>query len=686
MFDELPELPSRATGMTVVQSLYVATRWVQEQLCAGAPRPVWLVVPKPLPYIALLAQSLWACLGSRVRLDAPRGIPFRATPLFSRVDQLNKALAADLSVAALAQLLPYLRRGRGDAGRAAEAWLPRISPARALFLLHSCGAHPDPTGPHRWHGHIAAFLRRVENGLQALNRTDRVSQRTNAVQRHEAERVRRELRLVLPAVRALDVLADRLAAGGTLAELLEVYRSFVLDWLVLPVPSPVLREVFERAWEDAKENHAHLKLGEFLRWLTSALSRASIRPEPEEDPDVVLSAEPVPDEKGPLFRVHPGTDEEAFLLSPAEQEIVPLAPEWSSGAPALEWPSFQGPQRPRRAREFDDDADGVTRIEPGSLPRWGREARRPLSATALPMLLECPYRFLLERTAHIHPLPAPVRTDQLDPMAFGTLVHQAFSTFLASCGRAFYARENHLAFWLENVRAICSEQFDDFVLGYPLFGTDVREREHGRLEEALRCLVGEEWRQPQAELLGVEPRFGEPMGLCLSVGDRQLYLRGAMDWLLREPAGVAIRELKTAAGRGMGSVRPATRHYLQLGLYVLAAESGFLLPADTVVEAALLVVSGQKIHRWCARDDALAQLRQTTRAALELGMELLEAGLFPRTPRQEPCGRCPFFHHCGEEGAMRSAGSLRRSRDSRLQRFLAWHEVAAERLAFEYPG
>ncbi|MFI5366811.1 MAG: PD-(D/E)XK nuclease family protein, partial [Candidatus Binatia bacterium] len=91
---------------------------------------------------------------------------------------------------------------------------------------------------------------------------------------------------------------------------------------------------------------------------------------------------------------------------------------------------------------------------PGLLPQ------RPISASALTVLLGCPHRFLLERILHLNEPASRPSTDAIDPIAYGALFHAGAERLFHEAGRALCAREGEVDAWVARARAIAAEQFE----------------------------------------------------------------------------------------------------------------------------------------------------------------------------------------------------------------------------------
>lgn len=664
--------------MTVTQSTYAALQWLREQLRMNTPKPWRIFAPKLLPYIPLVVQRIDACLEEPLDVHVPGGFPLAGSPALARLEKLTAALRANLAAPAVAELMPYLRRGLGDAGIRPDSWLPRMSVGRALSLLQASGACGDATGPHRWHEPVAALAQHAAEEIAAAKQLHHPSEHRNAtIRRQDAERMAGELRALLPALRELDLLADQLARGGMRKELVELYWRFVRRWLVVPATHSFMESIGRSLCAAASASNQYDVSENVLQWLQAQFREMVLELPLAGEPDIIVSVGDSVEPGVTGFVIPAGIDEREFAMQ--AESVLPGKGLWGGGkedrvSVPVPWPTAR-----RNEPGFAGLASvGVVKEPITSLghewsKRWGLHPERPLSATALPSLLTCPYRFLLERIAHVHPSPHPASTQALDPTAFGALVHDVFAAFLKRFGREFCAGHADVPHWQERISRLAAEHFEGFLRSYPLWGDANHTRELLRLQSALQELVAAEWRLEPCEFLAAEHRFGEPRGLNIQAREVQLYIRGAIDWLVRTPRGIAVRELKTTATRVTEPVCLDARRALQLGLYVLAVEGGALGDPEPVADAAVVIVSPGGVQRWAVVGKSLQELRSRTLEAIEVAVTLLQSGKFPRTPAMTDCFRCPFFAYCGEEAVATASCAT----DADAQKFYAWRTASS---------
>jgi RecB family exonuclease len=329
--------------------------------------------------------------------------------------------------------------------------------------------------------------------------------------------------------------------------------------------------------------------------------------------------------------------------------------------------------------------DGLTAIDGDVADAWsavqppGMVPQRPISASALGVLLSCPHRFLLERILHLNAPASRPSTETIDPIAYGALFHAAAERFFDTAGGPLCAHEGDVDQWAARAQAVAAEQFDQLRDEYPLRGNDAIERERQRLLRQTEQLVRDEWRRPPREYLDSELRFGDPTAVRLVVDGGALYVRGAIDRLDRlRSGGLSVRDLKTGRVHDLGEDPMNAGRDLQIGLYTLVLEAVH----GTAGEAGACVVEAVYVHPSAAQAEdrafagaELALLRRRTQSWLRVAHRLLSAGSFPRTPNPDDCRYCPFVPACGEGAQQRSAVKLHSLPDEHpLQSFVRFKE------------
>ena len=300
----------------------------------------------------------------------------------------------------------------------------------------------------------------------------------------------------------------------------------------------------------------------------------------------------------------------------------------------------------------------------------GLGPQRPISASALTRLLECPHRFLLERILYLREPATRPSTDAIMPVVYGSLFHTAAERFFREAGAALCRHEGSVDQWAARAREIAAEEFEELLHVYPMRGRDGIVRERQRLLRQMEQLVQHEWKLPVREFLDSEFSFGDPEPVRLQLDDGELYVRGAIDRIDRVgPGALSVRDLKTGRVRDFGEDPINAGRDLQIGLYTLALEASRYAADGRVAEAAYVHPSAAQEPDRAFRGGEVDVLRRRTREWLRIAWQLLYAGAFPRTPNPADCVYCPFVPACGDGAQLRSA--------AKLDRLTAGHPLAS---------
>jgi len=365
----------------------------------------------------------------------------------------------------------------------------------------------------------------------------------------------------------------------------------------------------------------------------------------------------------------------AVLATAAQQVQVPVVPAHWMGNGPLAVDAIR-----QRIACGDSDAlgalDGMVGEVWAGVPAIGVVRERPISASALHMLLRCPHRFLLQRILYLSEPPAPPPADAIDPEAYGALFHTAAERFFQEAGPALCRRHGRLEQWEDRARAIADQAFDKLRNVYPMRSADGIARERNRLRRQTEQLVRYEWHLPPREFLASELPFGttQPVALRSNAGD--LYVWGKIDRIDRLGAeGLAVRDLKTGRARDFGEEPINATRDLQIGVYVLALEaSGY--GGTPVGVAAYVYPSALHTFERGFAGSRVEVLRRHTRGWIGIARHLLSVGLFPRTPNADDCRQCPFVPNCGPDATQRAARKLRALKSAHplgpFARFKAW--------------
>lgn len=368
---------------------------------------------------------------------------------------------------------------------------------------------------------------------------------------------------------------------------------------------------------------------------------------------------------------HPVTG--ASWLDRAARTAPALLPPAWTGAPVLDLVRLAAVRRPDGPLGPADgvmEADGPFPLVPGVTPE------RPVSASALQQLLECPRQFLLRRIlGWDEPAGAP-SLRELDALSFGSLLHRVVELFYREHGEAFSRREGTEATWQKRARAVADREFDAFLAEYPLVGDGVRTKERDRLHDALREFLAYDWAGGPRRFVGVEVPFGtKGAPLALDADGATLHVLGYIDRIDVEDGVTVVRDLKSgkAHPRTGKEADPTPQRDVQLGLYLLAARTlarTWRTPAK--VQGAYAYASGRgEVEERAFRADAAA-LEDATGTWLAAAAHLLHARAFPPSAVEGDCTYCPFRALCGDgETQRRVREALADVEDGPLARFRA---------------
>jgi len=359
---------------------------------------------------------------------------------------------------------------------------------------------------------------------------------------------------------------------------------------------------------------------------------------------------------------------EASWLDRVARGVADLPPEWSRD-PVLSLPRVDelrtrtGPLGP---------AEGILGDGTPFPPLPGLSPERPISASALQQLLQCPRMFLLRRVLGWDEPAAAPSLRELDAIAYGTLLHRVLEHFYREHGAAFVAGAQPLDVWQPIAREVADLELDAFLSEYPLVGDGIRRKERERLRDSVRAFLEyDASRGPGRRFVGVELPFGP---LPVEAGGVTLYVHGFIDRVDVERGGTVVRDLKSGKPhrRAGAEAGPSPVRDVQLGLYQLAAgELARTWGTPPRVEVAYAYADGRgEVEERAFREDADA-LEAATRGWLATAANLLAARKFPPSTEEGDCEYCPFQPLCGDGAAARARAALAEEEDGPLARFRA---------------
>jgi len=295
--------------------------------------------------------------------------------------------------------------------------------------------------------------------------------------------------------------------------------------------------------------------------------------------------------------------------------------------------------------------------ELGSTPlnvhSFGVESQRPLSASALRVLLTCPQRFLLERMLGFRPRIAAAETHRIDPASYGALFHRVAEAFSRTNGLEFGVRAHDLDHWLAVSDRVACAELDSFLGTYPLVGKSVNDAERRRLRRDIRTFIEDDWDAGRPRtFVAAEREFGKDPAVSIGTNAGPLFITGRIDRLDVEGNVTIVRDLKTGRARPREDKQrdPAVDLDLQLAVYVAVTErytSEWSVPAR-VASAYVYVdhLATERERSFRADGDAL---RSAGGGWFDLAMSLIRDQSYVRTPDPSDCRWCPFSAVCGDD-------------------------------------
>jgi len=285
----------------------------------------------------------------------------------------------------------------------------------------------------------------------------------------------------------------------------------------------------------------------------------------------------------------------------------------------------------------------------------GVAADRPVSASALRVLLTCPQRFLLERLLGYWVRPDGVEAYRLAPAAYGALVHRVVDAFARAHGQQFGARTRDLAHWRAVGDQLACDRFDALLDEMPLLGDSVIAGERRRLRRDVATFLIDDWGAGlPRRFVAAERAFGEADGVALATCGGPLFVAGRIDRIDIEGELTLVRDLKTgrARPRDGDQAEPEVGVDLQLAVYLAVVDrlaAAWQLP--TQAAAAYVYVDHLAVERERAFRDDRGALRAAGQRWLDLAAAVLRDHAYVQSPDPSDCRRCPFAAVCGDDAA-----------------------------------
>jgi RecB family exonuclease len=654
------------------QQVEAAIVWLTEQISAGVPlERIALLVDDVDAYAPMLIDRMQRLpAGDLLRAYVAGGLPLATTSAGERLHSLLAALASGLSAVATIRVLPALKRGPGDD----PSGPLRLSPSRAAAVVYGAGiAGGTPSSIDGLRDWVPRLRRRRAALLAVVEAADKAdAARQTIISRQQAERWLRDVEPILPAVTALQALGELVATAASAAEIWQGILDFCKRWLRLPANPPDLLERLDRPLRPEINDPATARGFGAVQVVSDALrdarhttiaygTPAVFLGTPEQAAglpfrvvrDVAAAAPLDRAQRQAYAREHPLTPQSILAYAPRFAESgLGVPTEWLASVDTAVDRIHEADAARRRPLWSTMDGD-VAEAWPLLQPP-GLSPRRPISASALALLLTCPHRFLLERVLHLSAPAPPPATDAIDPIVYGALFHSAADRFLRESGAAICRQEGDLGELVQRAGVIAAAQLDGLRDVYPLRDSSAAQREQQRLLVQIEALVRDEWARPRRQFVASEMRFGEPQPVRLSVDGGELYARGSIDRVDRFADGtLSVRDLKTGRLVDVPEQPLNAARDLQIGVYAMVLQE-----SARVSEAAYVSPGPSTTLKRVFAGPAVERLQQSTRQWLSLAHTLLHKGMFPRTPVAADCRYCPFLSACGSGAQQRSAAKL----------------------------
>jgi hypothetical protein len=285
----------------------------------------------------------------------------------------------------------------------------------------------------------------------------------------------------------------------------------------------------------------------------------------------------------------------------------------------------------------------------------GPDARAALAAThpfdaemhptRLERFISCPFSFLLRDLYELQAPEEPGDSLEMDPLEFGTLAHAILQRAYEEVMARDLGRDEAQAAVVEAWRECCREAESRGVTGAALSWEVRRELLLEDLLETVR--LDPVFSSPDSRPIGVEWRFGEaaerPVLLTLDDG-RAVRFAGRLDRVDETPSGARVIDYKSGGG-GTERSRIKERLSVQLPVYRLALRQATRSDYGTISCLYRLVTRRGGFEDLDLPEDEEASARRLVELVAG-AVELVDAGLFPRTTRQR-CEYCDVRYSCG---------------------------------------
>lgn len=348
----------------------------------------------------------------------------------------------------------------------------------------------------------------------------------------------------------------------------------------------------------------------------------------------------LPDPRGLLLN-----DPEAWLGAYRERATRGTPAETARSTLRDRHPWIVAGEAARAARHSDQYTSHDGLLEAGEYPELDflREDYEgpPMSAGRLETFAETPYLYFLKYVLGVEPLDEPALDDEpwLNRLRRGTILHDTFEAFMETLEERG-ERPDSCRGHEDLLRKTLQERINEEIEKVAPPSTVVEESAYRRLlddamvflrSEIEQCLT---WEPLYHEVgFGYGPyrrREGDFGSVSLTVGGREMPLRGRMDRVDREPDGaLAIWDYKTGSASSFEESDPlADGAQLQWALYAYALEH---LDGQSVASSGYYFTSAEEMGTRLAFDPARHEA-EVERLLDALG-ELARTGSFPMNPR-----------------------------------------------------
>jgi len=320
-------------------------------------------------------------------------------------------------------------------------------------------------------------------------------------------------------------------------------------------------------------------------------------------------------------------------------------------------------------------ADGIIGSEVVAGFVSGLATERPISASRLNRLLQCPWRYLLDVGLLWKERDGPPPITALDAMQFGTLVHTCIERFGRESGAAFERREGEIDNYVRLIDEVARQECERLRESIALLTDDAWQAQLDRTRKGLRAFLEHEWHRRAGAALEPERAFGYPPEPSVEIVTEHgsMWLRGSIDRMRtsQDELGPLTEVWDVKSGKCRGGREPEHIVDVQIGVYSLvSAAMARAWEIPDRVEAGYVFTNHERGPERNFLGAKATELGDHARVWLGIARHMLAEGELPRTPRDEDCSYCDMRMVCGPRAPVR-AESLLRHIDGPLRSFAA---------------